>query len=303
MKQQPTVFLCHSSRDKPLARALAQELGKAGIGVWIDEIELFIGDSLVDRIGRAIHETDLVLVFISSASVRSNWVRKELALSMTREITSGRVTVLPVLVDACQIPFFLRDKLYADFRDDERKDAETERIIRAIRAHLGSASGSAGCPPPTEGDCGGAVPGRTDLGRIVHDRGGQYLGYRCVRAHRRIGFAMWGQGIACALLAFAFDKPAAIAWAGLGLLAVVAASLMLLAASLFEAAYEHDKRLLIEIEAIGSYRIPFDKTWWRQLRAGRLNKQHQLALMCETSAILVSCVAIVVLLTALAMMV
>jgi hypothetical protein len=52
----PSIFLSHSSRDKFFVRELAKKLQDAGVEVWIDEAELKIGDSLTQKIGRAIDE-------------------------------------------------------------------------------------------------------------------------------------------------------------------------------------------------------------------------------------------------------
>ncbi len=53
---------------------------------------------------------------LSKASVESEWCRKELSAALIRELDERHVLVLPVLVEDCQIPLFLRDKKYADFR-------------------------------------------------------------------------------------------------------------------------------------------------------------------------------------------
>jgi len=175
MKDKARIFLCHSCSDKPIVREVATALQQSGIAVWIDEVELHVGDSLIERIGRALHESDFVLAFLSSASVDSNWVQKELSLSMAREVASRRVTVLPVLLDDCPIPFYLRDKLYADLRETARKDSEVGHIIRAIRHHMNSET------PAVEHEKAKVKQepmawGDVDRGKVVHDRGEEYLG-------------------------------------------------------------------------------------------------------------------------------
>jgi len=39
-----SIFLCHSSLDKPFVRELQARLSNQGIKVWIDEAEIEIGD-------------------------------------------------------------------------------------------------------------------------------------------------------------------------------------------------------------------------------------------------------------------
>lgn len=128
----PTIFLSHSSADKPFARRLANRLERAGIAVWIDEAELNVGDSLLHKIADAIDKADYVAAIISSHSVQSSWVQKELQLAMTKEIHGQEVVVLPIKIDDCVLPSFLTDKLYADFTPGDNFDSEVRRLIRSV---------------------------------------------------------------------------------------------------------------------------------------------------------------------------
>src|SRR5438552_16025265 len=47
---EPSVFLCHSSKDKPFVERLALDLRKLGTGVWLDKWEIKAGDSILERI-------------------------------------------------------------------------------------------------------------------------------------------------------------------------------------------------------------------------------------------------------------
>ena len=73
------------------------------------------GDSITSRIEEAITNASALLVVLSRASVDSPWCRREMNSGLVRELRAP-VVVLPVLVEDCAIPLFLRDKLYADFR-------------------------------------------------------------------------------------------------------------------------------------------------------------------------------------------
>lgn len=56
-----------------------------------------------------------------------------------RELEEKRVVVLPVLIEDCEIPLFLRDKLYADFRSDFDKGIQQvlESVARVTNDSLG----------------------------------------------------------------------------------------------------------------------------------------------------------------------
>lgn len=112
------VFISYSHTDKDFADKLATHLVKARAQVWIDRWELKVGDSLINRIQDAITEAGALLVILSKASVQSEWCKKELSAGLVRELGEKRVLVLPVVIEDCEIPLFLRDKLYADFRGD-----------------------------------------------------------------------------------------------------------------------------------------------------------------------------------------
>lgn len=129
-----SVFLSHSSKDKFFARKLAETMSSYDVRVWIDEAELKIGDSLVAKISAAIDKADFVAAILSHNSVRSDWVKKELQLAMTKEIGGRRVRVLPILIERCEIPEFLADKVYADFTDPDDFDGPLSKLLHAIGA-------------------------------------------------------------------------------------------------------------------------------------------------------------------------
>lgn len=66
-----SIFLSHSSKDKFFVRTLAEHLNRYGINVWLDEAEINIGDSLTEKIGKAIESTDYVGVVLSHNSINS----------------------------------------------------------------------------------------------------------------------------------------------------------------------------------------------------------------------------------------
>lgn len=131
--RRKTVFLSHCHEDKEFVERVADDLRRRGINVWVDDAEIRLGDSLLERISEGIHSVDYVAVFLSRSSVKSVWVRKELEMAMNREIRGKRVVVLPVLVESCEIPAFLKGKLLADSRDDKKSSSVTRLILERIQ--------------------------------------------------------------------------------------------------------------------------------------------------------------------------
>lgn len=127
-----SAFLSHSSKDKKFVRSLAEYLQSHGIRVWLDEADLFGGETLLDRLASAVHETRFIIVILSKYSVDSPWVKKELALAQTSEVNGQRIKVIPILKDDCRIPIQLRKQLYLDFRTPSLRSKNRPVLVDAI---------------------------------------------------------------------------------------------------------------------------------------------------------------------------
>lgn len=110
------IFLSHNSGDKAFVKKLARDLQKAGVQSWVDEAEIKVGDSLITKIQQGIKSSEFVAAVLSPNSITSEWVKRELEIALNNEIAERKVIVLPLLIADCEIPAFLRGKLYADFR-------------------------------------------------------------------------------------------------------------------------------------------------------------------------------------------
>ena len=111
---------------------MADHLRSYGIKVWIDEAEINIGDSLTEKIGRAIESTDYIGVVLSHNSINSEWVQRELQIALQKEIKGKKVVVLPILIETVEMPPFLKDKLYADFTNPDQFENELSKLLRAL---------------------------------------------------------------------------------------------------------------------------------------------------------------------------
>jgi hypothetical protein len=133
------VFISYSHEDKDFATNLAVQLVRHKAKVWIDQWELHVGDSIIDRIQSAIQGADSLLIILSKTSVSSEWCKKEISSGLLRELEEKRVVVLPAIIEDCEIPLFLRGKLYADFRKsfDDGIKAVLDAISRITSEGLG----------------------------------------------------------------------------------------------------------------------------------------------------------------------
>lgn len=144
-----SVFLSHSSRDNEFCDRLALDLTDYDIGVWYDKWEIKVGDSLREKIGSGIETNDFLAVVLSTASVDSDWVQQELNAALAKELSERKVVVLPLLIEDCDIPIFLNDKKWADFRTDY--DAGLQALLDVLGVKKRAIGKEPQAKPPTGG--------------------------------------------------------------------------------------------------------------------------------------------------------
>jgi hypothetical protein len=127
-----SIFLSHSHSDKPFVRKLAADLRAAGHSVWIDEAELNIGDSLIDKIREGLDDVDYVAAILSENSLKSEWVHKELEIASNRELKEKRGIVLPLLIEKVNLPGFLEGKFYGDFSNPALYQDTFDLLLRKL---------------------------------------------------------------------------------------------------------------------------------------------------------------------------
>lgn len=129
----PSIFLSHSSIDKPMVRKLAMDIESWGITVWLDEWKINPGDQIIQLVEKGIEESDFVAIWITENSIRSSWVEKEWRSKLHEEISSKKTSVIPLLHQSVKIPTFLADKKYADFRKNYIEGLQ--ELSRSLSCH------------------------------------------------------------------------------------------------------------------------------------------------------------------------
>jgi tetratricopeptide (TPR) repeat protein len=111
-----SVFLSHSSKDKPFVRELADALERDGqIKVWLDERDICPGQNIVTRIKEGL-KADFVVLILSPDSVESSWVEEEWTDAFWQQTNRRETKLLTVLYRDCTIPGLLQNKNYFDLR-------------------------------------------------------------------------------------------------------------------------------------------------------------------------------------------
>ena len=127
-----SVFLSHTAADKDFVRKLARDLDNHGVKYWLDEAQIKVGESLIEKIRNGLDEVDYVAVILSPSSIASSWVQREVDVAMNQEIDGKQVKVLPIMYRHCQLPGFLLGKLYADFTDESKYTVAFKRLVESI---------------------------------------------------------------------------------------------------------------------------------------------------------------------------
>lgn len=132
------VFISYATADLAAARQVATALHAAGIRHWLAPERIGIGESFLTAIDAALQQSRVLVLILSSASVRSPWVRREVTDSV-----SQRRPVLPLRVEAFDMPrewqILLSHNQWEDaFR--EAFDVHLDRLVARVQAELRAAA-------------------------------------------------------------------------------------------------------------------------------------------------------------------
>jgi hypothetical protein len=112
------IFISHSSKNKGFANSLYADLVDNGFIPWLDERDIYVGQSIPREIQQALNNSDYIVVVLTPASVESNWVSTEWEAVFWDDMKLKTNKVIPLLLEECEIPPFLKVKKYADFTED-----------------------------------------------------------------------------------------------------------------------------------------------------------------------------------------
>lgn len=112
----PTVFLSYARADAEIVDKIANDLKAEDINVWLDRERLKPGDLWASQIEEALKTADVMIFFISKASVESKWVTAEFMSAFSKLTSVGGTRIIPVLLEeVSELPSSLAHIQYADF--------------------------------------------------------------------------------------------------------------------------------------------------------------------------------------------
>jgi TIR domain len=89
-------FISHSTKDKEFAERVHSDLTAEGIRCWYAPHDMQGGKVLVDQIDEAIKHYRKLLLILSPNSIKSDWVKVEIAKARAHEKQQGASVLFPI---------------------------------------------------------------------------------------------------------------------------------------------------------------------------------------------------------------
>jgi len=131
VKNSPLIFISYVREDKQRIINLGKSLREYGFDTWIDIENIFPGERWADAIESALKRADFVIVCLSSYSVsKRGFAQREIkrALNTEEEMLDGDIFLIPVKLDACELPSRLQQFQWID----AGSDSEFGKVVNAI---------------------------------------------------------------------------------------------------------------------------------------------------------------------------
>lgn len=133
-QKQLLVFISHASEDNAAAKRLTKRLKEDGFDPWLDLDRLLPGQDWNLEIEKAMRTSGAILLCFSEESVaKESYIQKEYkrAMSIQEEKPEGAIFVIPVRLDECEMPFYLRGIQWVDYPEGY------ERLVDALNLRAG----------------------------------------------------------------------------------------------------------------------------------------------------------------------
>ena len=114
-------FISYSTKDQEFAERLHADLQAKGVRCWFAPQEMKAGRKVHEQIDEAIRVHDKLLLILSEHSMKSEWVKTEIAKARKREVKDGKRVLFPVRLVGFEA---LRD--WECFDADTGKDSARE---------------------------------------------------------------------------------------------------------------------------------------------------------------------------------
>jgi len=125
-------FISYFSGDQDFARKIAGDLQNRDLHVWRDAGEIDVGDSISDKIQEGLKRSFTFIIVLSPEALKRPWVKEELRAAYNLRLAE-ELKILPIVYKDCELPIFLSDYRFADFREEKNYTEQMEILSRSIR--------------------------------------------------------------------------------------------------------------------------------------------------------------------------
>ncbi|HWH76843.1 MAG TPA: toll/interleukin-1 receptor domain-containing protein [Candidatus Binatus sp.] len=195
---QYDAFLSYCRDDETRVLAVQQALEQRGIAVWRDVGQIKAGDPWIKNIENGLRQSRCMVLFNSQPALQSEWVQREWNVALTLNMR-----IIPVRLDAADVPLLLKPLEFIDLCDPTRLDEAIAAIVTGIRAEAAPV-----IAPKPVATANPSALGRdvTILDRMIHNQEGALGNLATAR------WAAGGLGLAVALGAVIWGNQAPLIW-------------------------------------------------------------------------------------------
>ena len=115
------VFLSHSSKDKSVARDIAEQLNAEGVRVWFDEWEIKPGVNIPDKIEEGLGNSRALVLCMSANAFGTDWLQLESNTFRFRDPLNKERRFIPLRLDDSPVKDSLAQFLYINWRPEHRE--------------------------------------------------------------------------------------------------------------------------------------------------------------------------------------
>lgn len=133
-------FISYSSQDEVFAQRLYNDLQGKGVRCWFAPKDMKIGDEIRPSIDQAIRVHDKVLLVLSTHSMNSRWVQKEVEAAFEQESQQKKPLLFPIRIDEAVMKTeeawaadIRRTKHIGDFTQWKQHDAYQQAFTKLLQ--------------------------------------------------------------------------------------------------------------------------------------------------------------------------
>lgn len=167
------VFISHANEDNAAAKRLYKRLKDDGFDPWLDEERLLPGQNWSLEIEKALRASDVILLCFSAVSVaKSGFIQKEYkrAMDILQEKPEGTIFVIPIRLDECEMPNFIRELHWMDY------PADYDKLLLSLQSRSGGDAMPKQPAPKKETRPRKPAASKKSGGNIFNVQGGIHVG-------------------------------------------------------------------------------------------------------------------------------